>query len=67
MSKPFFFGSNAAKRVAKKADARDRKIVLAKFGPSAAFLLRRVPKAALHHQELVRQRHAAYDPAQGAT
>jgi hypothetical protein len=48
--KPFFFGSNRAKRIAKLHDARDRKTVIAKFGGG-------IPKMALHHQELVRARH----------
>jgi hypothetical protein len=63
--KPFFFGSNRAKKIAKSQDVRDRKIVLLKFGALALAEGRRVPKKAIHHAELVQQRHAQYDPSQG--
>lgn len=49
--KPYNIGTNFAKRLAKRADARDRVAARKALGPG-------LPKKAEHHQLLIQQRHA---------
>jgi len=57
-AKPLRLGMNAAKRVARRADERDQKAVLAELGPGHA-------RQHSHHQELVRKRHEYYGDVYG--
>jgi hypothetical protein len=50
--KPFFYGSNRAKKIAKSQDERDRRMILKKFHGE-------IRPHAEHHTALVRARHAA--------
>jgi hypothetical protein len=50
---PMNIGMNKAKRIAHRADKRDNALVLSQIGPG-------LPRQHVHHQDLVRQRHAYY-------
>jgi hypothetical protein len=55
--KPLNIGMNVAKRLARIADQRDQQQVLAALGPG-------LPRQHARHQDLVRQRHQYYAPAE---
>ena len=54
--RPYNAGSNQQKRLAARADRRDRAAILTAFGNGAA-------KKTEHHQLIVRSRHATYRAA----
>jgi hypothetical protein len=57
-SKPMAIGMNQAKRVAHRADKRDRAQVVKELGGG-------LPKLHEHHQQLVRSRHRYYHEQNG--